>query len=106
MPERGRERAVWKFQVPIGSVPEFATVMMPARSEIVRVGSQGDDVYVWAIVDPAETEPERRRLCPLPTGWTLDLQSAAYVGTTEIHDATIVVHVFEDMAPSGQEQAP
>jgi hypothetical protein len=101
----GRARSVWKFKVPIGNRPSFETVMMPARSEIVHVGNQGDDVYAWAIVDAAETEPEKRRLGAFPTGFHVETQSAAYVGTTELYGGTIVVHVFEDMARTTGERS-
>jgi hypothetical protein len=58
-------------------------------------------VFVWAIVDPAQPEPERRRLGAFPTGFPIETQSAAYVGTAEIHGGLIVVHVFEDFDRRG-----
>ena len=46
-------RSVWKFKIPVGVKIDFESVWMPERSEIVRVGQQEDEVYVWALIDTA-----------------------------------------------------
>lgn len=89
--------SVWKFPVPQSFQPCAVDVVMPARSEIVRVGQQNDVPVVWAIVDPAETQPETRRLIVLPTGANSSEQ-LSYIGTTELYNGEIAAHVFEVMS--------
>lgn len=87
-------QAVFKYEVPLPA-SHIAEVEMPVSAAIIRVGSQGDNVYVWAIVD-LDNDIERRRLMTVPTGYVLT-EHALYHGTAEIYGGTLVVHVFEPL---------
>lgn len=91
--------AVWKFGVPLGERPGFEPVSMPVRSEILHVGQQHDNVFVWALVDPNEDDHEDRHLGAFPTGGSFQANAPLYHGTTAVYAVRIVVHVFEEMAP-------
>lgn len=96
------EHKVWKFRVPMGEVHgPGSTVTMPAGAEIVSVGTQGVEVFVWALVDPDAPKVGRRlgffaTGSPLPEGWV-------HVGTAHVpgpnptlEGSNYVWHVFEE----------
>lgn len=97
------DREVWKFKVPMGEVHGHdSTVSMPSGAQIVSVGTQGADVWVWAIVN-IEAPRTKRRLgyfatgSPVPPDWD-------YVGTAHVLDSEqptlgswLVWHVFEEV---------
>ncbi|MFH5927065.1 DUF7352 domain-containing protein [Roseomonas xinghualingensis] len=69
-------------------------VMMPARSgRMISVGVQGDDICLWASVDPMT----RERPCTfhvVPTGGRVP-DFSTFVGTVMLHGGALVFHVFE-----------
>jgi hypothetical protein len=95
-------RAVWKFKVPMGEVHGYgSTVSMPAGAEIVSIGTQAADLWVWAIVD-TEAPRTERRLGYFATG--TPLPDWDYVGTVHVLDpdrpalgSWLVWHVFEEV---------
>lgn len=69
------------------------TVLMPAVAKIVRIGSQYDQAFLWAIVDPGSPLVERRfRLIgtgqPIPGGYD-------HVESFAMNDGAFTCHLFE-----------
>lgn len=95
-------RKVWKFAVPMGEVHGHnSTVSMPIGAQIVSVGTQGTDVFVWAIVDP-DARLAERRLGYFSTG--SPLPDWDYVGTAHVINpeqpafgSWLVWHVLEEV---------
>lgn len=96
------DREVWKFKVPMGEVHGYdSTVSMPSGAQIVSVGTQGAEVFAWAIVDTEAPKTERRlgffaSGSDLPPDWD-------YIGTAHVLDpdrpalgSWLVWHVFEE----------
>ena len=67
-------------------------IVLPKGAEIVAFGEQGEDVFIWAIVDP-ENPPETRKFFIVGTGHQLPPEPYAYIGTLFI--GPLVLHAFE-----------
>lgn len=93
-------RVVWKF---ILNWPGAHHPMMPAGADLLSVGFQGDDLVLWALVDP-DAIAYPRPLAVLATGLPFPVEGRPlkHVGTA-VHGATgggafpngTVWHVFE-----------
>lgn len=89
--------AVWKYEVKITGRPsDVIEIEMPARSEILRVGSQHDVPVLWALVNPHEDEREVRRILAVPTGYEVH-ERVHWLGAADLHAGEIVCNVFEVM---------
>ena len=70
-------------------------VAMPRGARVLHVDVQGDQVCLWALVDP--TAPvESRHFSVVPTGARLLRSDATYIGTVLLDGGALVLHVFED----------
>lgn len=102
----GKLRTVWKFDLPMTSVPgEILPLRLPAGAKILKVGEQGEDplsgprLFVWALVDPNEEFHELRYVVTAPTGYkfevtTLSKRDWDYVDTVLCMGSRLVVHVW------------
>jgi hypothetical protein len=68
-------------------------VVMPEGAEILCVGGQYNDIYLWAEVDTV-AEPQRRIFMVYPTGVSIKPKSDIYRGTAHLDNGT-VWHVYE-----------
>lgn len=67
---------------------------LPKGAEILTVGPQGSEIYLWAKVDPS-AETEIRRFVGFGTGHDIpDKLDLTYIGTTFF--GSLVFHIFED----------
>jgi hypothetical protein len=78
---------VWKF--PLGEVVE-----MPEGAEILRLGTQGGQPYIWALVDSTAFMRDRRFVV-VGTGMPVPDARGSYIGTVLLHDDSFVLHVWE-----------
>ncbi len=71
-------------------------VELPAGASILCCQAQGNEPYLWAIVDP-EAPTELRRIFIVGTGHELPFEPHAtrYIGTVQQHGGVLVLHVFE-----------
>ena len=81
---------VWKFPLPMRDVAE---VEMPAHAKVLYVGTQGNNAFLWALVDP-DAPRKTRRFRVAGTGHTLG-DVGAHVGAFMLLDGGLVFHVFE-----------
>ena len=83
---------IWKYQL------EHAhqSIDMPAGSELLRVGSQSNQICVWAKVDP-NRPLEKREFWVVGTGHDVP-DHVVYIGTALIFGERLVMHVFEEVA--------
>lgn len=76
-----------------------SVVSLPDGAVVLSVNAQGDDMFLWALVDaelPARTERVFRVYATgQPIAYDTNLQ---YIGTVFMYRATMVFHVFEDMS--------
>ncbi len=85
------DKTIWKFTLH----PGFA-VSMPVGAEVLHAAGQGDEVCIWALVDPTAPK-ERRRFDVYGTGHPMPADPGRYVGTAHL-SGPLVFHVFEDRA--------
>jgi hypothetical protein len=82
---------IWKFTLR----PWSAFLDMPRAAQLLSAGAQGDDVVVWAAVDP-NAERVQRVVTAVPTGHRLPpiVTGGGFVGTVQMDDG-LVFHVFD-----------
>lgn len=79
------DKRVWKFPIKHG-------VEMPERAEILRVGLQNGEPFLWALVCSAWEKKETRNFEIFGTGHAIPL-SAGYIGGYS--EGPFEWHVFE-----------
>jgi len=83
-------KAIWKF-----GLSENCTVEMPQGARILTVREQGNDVALWAEVDP-KAPRERRQFRLYGTGFELPSNKLLnYLGTAMIMGGSLVLHAYE-----------
>ncbi len=82
---------IWKFPLPIG---DDVRVRMPRHARVLSVAAVRDEVFLWAIIDPAEPEVSRP-FSVRGTGHELG-EVGEYVGTVVLLGGALVFHVFDD----------
>jgi hypothetical protein len=88
------KKTIWKFEL---KITDNQTIVMPVNSEILTVQAQNEIPYIWALVDPTETR-ENRFIEMFGTGRDVHYDmgvSRNYLGTYQLHDSSLVFHVFE-----------
>lgn len=84
---------IWKYVLE----PQI-TLDMPAGATILSVGTQGDDICLWARVD-TDAPTEQRRFLVACMGMPLaeSFTGARFIGTVQMVQASVnlVMHVFE-----------
>lgn len=86
-------KTIWKFPL---AVTDFQKVDMPLGAKVLAVQPQGDQVCLWALVDPA-AENDRRGFWIHGTGHPIEHEKhlGAYIGTFQLRGGALVFHVFE-----------
>lgn len=82
-------RTIWKF--PIELTFEMQLIELPKPARILSAGVQGNDIVIWAVVDP-EAEPQNRLVQVVPTGGRVPAD-ATFLNT--VFMGAFVFHVFE-----------
>lgn len=81
---------VWKYVIQ----PE-SEIEMPVDSQVLSVGTQGDDICIWAKVDPLAPKTHRNFVV-FGTGHQIpDYLKLSFIGTAFLHCGQLVFHVFE-----------
>lgn len=70
-----------------------APLTLPAGSDIIRIGTQGNNIYVWALVDPDQTEKQDLEIEMYGTGQIIE-GHRRYLGTIEYFDGAEIYHYF------------
>lgn len=86
-------KQVWKYLLAHGR----HTVKMPKDAEILTAQSQGDDAFIWALVDPSK-EVENRVFDTFGTGRDIRYDMGVerkYISTFQMDGGALVFHVFE-----------
>lgn len=81
---------IWKF-----AVNPHATTLIPKGAKILCAAGQGENIYVWAEVDP-QAEPESRTFEAFGTGHDIpEGINRQYIGTAFLYADSLVFHVYE-----------
>lgn len=81
-------KTIWKFDI-FGDTP----IIMPVGAQILGVGAQDDNPYLWALVDTLAGR-EERRISVVGTGWEVP-ESGVYLGA--YFTERFVWHIFEEV---------
>ena len=85
--------AIWKFEIEITDEVE---ILMPKNANVLTVQMQGTKPFIWAEVDTREVVKEMRYFTVVGTGHIRnDLDGCIYIGTFQMHDGTLVFHLYE-----------
>jgi hypothetical protein len=68
---------------------------MPAETDVLCAQAQGEDVCIWARVNPEIEESEERTFLVAPTGEDLPNQPLSYIDSCQQLDGVLVWHIFE-----------
>lgn len=97
---------VYKYELKPQSSGLAGPIEMPAGAQVLRVGAQGTQAFLWARVD-TDADLVRRDFALVGTGHvTPTAEQAAYVGTFDMSfpgEPTLVFHVFERVSSSRKE---
>ena len=88
-------RTIWKFEL---NFTDNQEVEIPIDAEILTVQTQGEVLCLWALVDPT-LEKEKRTFEVFGTGHSIHYDmgvSRIYIGTFQLHEGSLVFHVFEN----------
>lgn len=86
-----KQKTIWKYEL----VPnDLITIEMPKDAQILSVNSQGDNVFLWALVDPIELT-ESRKFMVFGTGHDVPDINLSFIGTFMLFKGGLVFHVFE-----------
>ncbi len=87
---------VWKFKVDNPAQGRTA-LQIPATAQLLAPTIQGDEMVVWALLDPMHEIVEPRWIIAVNTGQEFDqpLAGNGYLGTCTHPTSGIVWHVFE-----------
>ena len=87
-------KAIFKFKL----LPERTQkIVFPKESRVLSAGAQGEDIFIWAMVDRETIEKEVREIVVLATGDRFhedQAQALELINTVQM-DSGLVFHVFE-----------
>lgn len=70
------------------------TILLPEGAEILHIGLQNDEPFVWAIIDP-EIKLMRCYLFVFGTGVFLPANEMEFIKTLICYKGSIVLHIFK-----------
>ena len=85
-------KVVWKYKL---EIDDEVIILMPKGTKVLTVQVQDGAPCIWAAVDPNEKK-EMRKFRIAGTGHPIDDTTVGgYIGTVQLHDGRLVLHVFE-----------
>lgn len=87
-------KQIWKYQL---ETADWNTIKMPIGSEILTVQTQGENICLWALVNPNEDE-EERIIEVVGTGFPIECDlkfTRKYINSYQLMNGRLVFHVFE-----------
>ena len=82
------------FKYKLGTT-DHQDIEFPKGAELISAQAIGEDLFVWAKVDP-EQHMEKREIRVIGTGHQVyDDEKLRHLGTTQMFGGTLIWHVFE-----------
>jgi hypothetical protein len=87
------------FKYPFQTTDRF-NIHMPKGAKIITVATQNENPCMWAIIDPATTETEKRYFRVFGTGHVIEdgyiyNENLFFRGTYQLQGGALVFHLFE-----------
>ena len=70
-------------------------VFMPVEARVLSAHAQGDDIYVWALVNLEAPVKQQRLFNVYGTGNPIQSDPGIFIGTVMLDGGSLVFHVFE-----------
>lgn len=87
-------KEIWKYTLRLQDKDEL---QVPAGSVILSVGNPKENLWVWILVNPNETEKETKKFRIYGTGHPVDESILGrFLGTVSFMDGNLIFHVFEE----------
>ncbi len=89
-----KEQIIYKYEL---AVVDWQNISLPSGAKILTIQTQGENVCLWALVDP-NAENEIRYIEIFGTGHPIlsDRGTAReYISTFQLHGGQLVFHAFE-----------
>lgn len=85
-------KTIFKYKLDIGETQDME---FPKGAELLSAQAIGEDIFVWAKVDP-EQQMEKREIRVIGTGHSVYAdEKLRHLGTTQMFGGTLIWHVFE-----------
>lgn len=92
---------IWKYPISLEILSQTSEIDldMPIGARVISAQNQGNDLCLWAIVDP-KAEKQVRRFCVYGTGHPVFafkhpvIKSADFIATVQFPEYGLVLHVF------------
>jgi hypothetical protein len=84
-------RTVYKYRVPID---DTSVVELPRGAQVIRFGCQGNEIFLWAVVDPAEKETTKHIYWIRGTGHPIPDSLGVYICSVDLPNG-LVFHIFD-----------
>lgn len=96
------DKVVYKYILPLSDGQEHK-VRMPIGAQIIHVGTQGENICIWALVTPLPEEHVERNFFIVGTGDVFDYTPAfmPHVWSVQMvqYEHEFVWHIFERIDP-------
>lgn len=93
-------KTIWKFEL---TPNRIQSVPLPLDAQILTVQNKGDNApLLWALVDP-EMPTRDRYLGIYITNTAVPDDPGRYIGSFLLYDGSLEFHLFETVAPPGEE---
>lgn len=83
---------IWKYVLP---TQVESTLNMPAGAKIIHCNTQHGAICLWAEVNPAAAEDEKRTFQIVGTGFQELTRDMEYLGTVMTENKNFVWHIYE-----------
>lgn len=86
-------KTIWKYTLKA----EVSNIIdMPLGAEVLSVETQGDDINIYALVDPMETAQQQIEVRTYGTGHDIDVDLSHYkfLGTAKLYNGSLMFHLF------------
>ena len=87
-------RVIYKYPLVLKGEGCAATVTLPVRAQILSVGFQHGEIFLWARIDPTAKTCERL-MYVVPTGCDVPERIGFFLGRAQDERAGLVFHIFE-----------
>ena len=85
-------KTIYKYT--LSELHQYQIVLMPKGAEILCAKEQGNNIFIWAIVDTSN-ENEARNFRIYGTGNEVSNEHIRYIGTAKINGGNLIFHIFE-----------
>lgn len=85
------------FKYKILDEPSPYKLMLPKGAIILSAMGQGDDIYIWAMVDKDQPLTPRYILV-LPTGVEITTDNTiVFIDSVQLYEGRLIFHIFEEI---------